>query len=174
MTYPLSRIGALLLCGVAAPFVVGQAAAHTAASTPPAAQSSPFFGTWELDLTRLPDSYGPPPKRVTYSFEDIGGGRWLTNIDITAPDGKVRHIGIRYSRDGRMVGGEGDVTADERAAFNAPAPNVLVMSLSRAKVLGSVRTYAVSADGREMTESAADVNPAGEPFVRNFHYKRIG
>jgi hypothetical protein len=36
-----------------------------------------------------------------------------------------------------------------------------------------VRTYAISADGKEMTESAADVNEAGEPFVRNFHFKRV-
>jgi hypothetical protein len=52
-------------------------------------------------------------------------------------------------------------------------PNVLVMSLAKNKTLGSVRVYVVSADGREMTESAANVNAAGEPFVRNFHFTRV-
>ena len=37
----------------------GQAAAQSA--------PSPFLGQWELDLTRMPDTYGPPPKRVATS-----------------------------------------------------------------------------------------------------------
>jgi hypothetical protein len=47
------------------------------------------------------------------------------------------------------------------------------MSLSKNKVLGSVRAYAVSADGKKMTESAANVDNTGAPFVRNFHFKRV-
>jgi hypothetical protein len=47
------------------------------------------------------------------------------------------------------------------------------MSLSRNRVLGSVRAYAISADGKEMTESAANVENTGAPFVRNFHFKRV-
>ena len=47
------------------------------------------------------------------------------------------------------------------------------MSLAREKQLESVRTYAVSADGKEMIESAADVDDAGVPFVRNFRFTRL-
>jgi hypothetical protein len=39
--------------------------------------------------------------------------------------------------------------------------------------LGSVRVYAVSADGKEMTEAAANVDDKGAPFVRTFHFRRI-
>ncbi len=46
------------------------------------------------------------------------------------------------------------------------------MSIAKDKHLGSVRTYVVSADGKEMTEAAANVDHAGVPFVRNFHFKR--
>lgn len=139
----------------------------------PASQQSPFLGEWELDLTRMPVTYGQPPKRVTYAFKDVGSGQWRTTIEITAQDDSVRHMTVQYRRDGQMARGEGDKTEGDSAAVNSPAPDVLVMSLAKDKGLESVRVYAVSADGQDMTESAADVDDAGVPFVRNFHFRRI-
>jgi hypothetical protein len=176
MSYAHSRFTALVLPAVAAVLIVGGNAFansdHPTSAAAPAADQSPFLGEWELDLTRMPDSYGPPPKRVVYTFEDVGADQWRTTIDIAAADGSARHVAIRYRRDGQMVLGEGDAADGETAAVNAPAPNVLVMSLANNKILESVRVYAISADGREMTESAADVSAAGAPFVRNFHFRR--
>lgn len=151
----------------------GPAIARPGSAVPLAAEQSPFLGEWELDLTRMPDTYGPPPKRVIYTFEDLGSGKWRTKIDITAPDDSARHMAVQYRRDGKAAPGEGDTSEADSAAVNAPAPNVLVMSLSKNKVLGSVRVYAISADGKEMTESAANVDSTGAPFVRNFHFKRV-
>lgn len=173
MLYSLPRFRTLFLPLAAAALVAnGPAIAQPENAHPSAADQSSFLGEWELDLTRMPDTYGPPPKRVIYTFKDVGSGKWRTEIDITGRDDSVRHVAIQYLRDGRAVPGEGD-TEGESVAVNSPAPNVLVMSMSRNKGLESVRTYAISADGKEMTESAADVNEAGEPFVRNFHFKRV-
>ncbi|MBO9624052.1 MAG: hypothetical protein J7500_15195 [Sphingomonas sp.] len=121
----------------------------------------------------MPASYGPPPKRVTYSFEDLGAGKWRTRVDIAAPDGSVRHVAMEYRRDGRMVPALGDTADGDSGALMSPAPNVLVLSIAKDKGLASVRVYAVSPDGKEMTESAASVDSQGVPFVRNFHYRRI-
>lgn len=177
MSYSHPRVRALLLhAAAAALFVGGHAIAqrgNPVGITSPATEQSPFLGEWELDLTTMPDTYGPPPTRVIYTFKDVGLGKWLTKIDITGRDGSVRHIAIQYRRDGRVAPGEGDTADGDSAAVNSPAPNVLVMSLSKNKGLESVRVYAISADGREMTESAADVNGEGVPFVRNFHFKRV-
>ena len=150
---------------------VASAAVSAAPST--AGDQSPFIGQWDLDLSRMPDNYGPPPKQVVYSFEDLGSGEWRTTINITAPDGSVRHVAVQYRRDGKVVKGTGDQIDGDSAAFNSPAANVLVLSLAKDKKLGSVRVYAISVDGREMTESAANVDGSGTPFVRNFHFKRI-
>jgi hypothetical protein len=136
------------------------------------AAPSPFFGIWELDLTRMPDTYGPPPKRVTFTFEEIGSGMWRTSVNITAQDDSVRHSAVQYRRDGRAVQGEGDRSEADSAALSSPAPNVLVMCLAK-NGRASVRTYVISPDGREMTESAANVDNAGAPFVRSFHFRRI-
>lgn len=143
-------------------------------AAPAPAEPSPFLGQWELDLTRMPADYGPPPKRVVYAFVDQGAGQWLTNIDITDADGSVRHMAVRYARDGKAAPGLGDISEGDTAAVNSPASGVLVMSIAAKRNLGSVRVYAISADGKEMTESAANVNRDGAPFVRNFHFRRIG
>ena len=166
----LMLAASLALCGP----VFASGDDRTPASSGPTESSSLFLGLWELDLSRLPDNYGPPPKRVTYSFEDVGNGTWLTRIDITAPDGAVRHVALRYRRDGKATAGEGDSIDGDSAALKSPAPDVLVMSIAKDRRLGSVRVYAISDDGREMTESAAAVDGSGTPFVRNFHYRRIG
>ena len=144
------------------------------ASARPAPRQAPgFLGKWALDVTRMPVTYGTPPKSVTYSFLDIGNGVWQTDIDIVMPDASVRHMEVRYRRDGQAVKGDGDKLEGDSAAVNSPAPNVMVMSLAKEKSLESVRVYAVSADGKEMIESAADVDDKGVPFVRNFRFTRI-
>lgn len=171
------RFRALFLCAATATLILGGHAiaqpGDPVGAALPVTEQSPFLGEWELDLTRMPGTYGPPPKRVIYTFKDVGLGQWLTKIDITAPDESVRHIAIQYRRDGQAVQGEGDKADGDSAAVNSPAPNLLVMSLAKNKGLESVRVYAISADGKEMTESAADVDGAGVPFVRNFHFKRV-
>jgi hypothetical protein len=139
----------------------------------PATEQSPFLGEWELDLTRMPDTYGPPPQRVRFTFEDAGSGEWRTKVEITGRDGSVRHVAMRYRRDGRAVQGEGDDADGDTAAFISPDPNVLVMNMAKNKTLAGVRVYAISADGKEMTESAAGIDQDGAPFVRNFHFRRI-
>lgn len=134
---------------------------------------SPFMGRWELDLTRMPTTYGPPPKRVVYSFQGIGDGKWRLVVDITGQDGSVRHMAASYRPDGTMAPSEGETSEADSVAAMTPTPNVLVLNIVKAKRLGSVRVYIVSANGNEMTESAAALNDKGEPFVRNFHYRRL-
>lgn len=171
MSYFRPSLGGLLAPVAAIALLAGTPASATHRSS---AGPAGFLGEWELDLMRMPDTYGTPPRRVVYRFEDIGGGQWRMTVDVTAPDGSVRHMAVRYRRDGTMAPGEGDTSEADSAAFNAPAANVLVMCLAKDKRLGSVRIYALSADGKEMTESASNVNADGQPFVRNFHFKRVG
>jgi hypothetical protein len=136
------------------------------------AATSPFLGIWELDLTRMPDTYGPPPKRVTFTFDDVGSGLWRTTVEIVGRDDSIRRGTIEYRRDGRAVQTQGDRIEADSAALSSPAPNVLVMCLAK-DGRASVRTYVISPDGREMTEAAANVDETGVPFVRSFHFRRI-
>ena len=136
-------------------------------------KASPFLGKWALDIKTMPVTYGAPPQSVTYEFVDLGKGRWETRIHIVDDGHGVRDMAVSYRRDGQANAGSGYAGEGDSAAVNSPAPNVLVMSLARDKQLESVRTYAISPNGREMIESAADVDDAGVPFVRNFRFTRI-
>jgi hypothetical protein len=155
--------------------VLASACLATLALSPASAatQQSPFLGKWELDTTRMPDTYGPPPKRVTFTFQDVGSEQWRTIVEIIGRDDSVRHIAVQFRRDGQMARGEGDDSEGDSAAFKSPAPNILVMSQAKDNALAGVRVYSISADGNEMTESAANVDSTGAPFVRNFYFKRI-
>ncbi|MEQ1541085.1 MAG: hypothetical protein ABL926_02425 [Novosphingobium sp.] len=146
------------------------AMASSLAAAPPSAKS-PFLGKWELDVKTMPVTYGTPPKSVTYDIVDLHNGRWETRIHIVDDNG-VRDMAVSYARDGQANSGSGYAGEGDSAAVNSPAPNVLVMSLAKDKGLESVRVYAVSANGKEMTESAADVDDDGKPFVRNFRFTR--
>lgn len=145
-----------------------------ASASPPSKPRSPFLGKWALDVKSMPATYGAPPKSVTYEFADLGNGRWETRIHIVDDGHGVRDMAVSYRKDGTANAGTGYAGEGDQAAVNSPAPSVLVMSLAREKQLESVRTYAVSANGREMIESAADVDDEGKPFVRNFRFTRIG
>src|SRR5579875_775586 len=99
----------------------------------PSGEQSPFLGKWQLDLTKMPDTYGSPPKSVTFTFRDVGSGQWRTTVEIVGSDGSVRHTEVQYRRDGKMVKGEGDDSEADSVAFNSPAPNVLVASMAKNK-----------------------------------------
>ena len=70
-------------------------AAVTAAShavVPP----SPLFGTWAVDVTRLPMPPEARPKSVTFTFSDAGAGKWTTHVDIYGGDGSERHMSEEF------------------------------------------------------------------------------
>ncbi len=118
----------------------------------------------QLDRIVGVESYTSFPPELTQKPQV--GGRLAFSVDaIVAQDGSVRRMALQYRRDGLEVAGEGDKAEGDSAAVNSPAPNVLVLSLAKAKQLESVRVYALSADGKEMTESAVDrMKTSAEPI----------
>lgn len=174
MAIPMSSRWAMLLpVALIGSSVAALAAPPPTAAAAPAALRSAFLGTWELDLTRMPDTYGPPPRRVLFAFQAIGDGKWRTTVDITDRDGSVRHMAMAYRPDGSTAPSEVANDEADSVAILLPVPDVLVMNLGRAKTLGSVRVYTMLPGGDEMIESAAALNGAGQPFVRTFHFKRV-
>ena len=169
---PLRRPAIILALAAAITGFPGMAIARSS-DRPSQATPSSFIGQWELDLTRMPSTYGSPPKRVVYEFKDIGSGKYRLTVDITGQDDSIRHMAVSYRPDGTTFPSEAGADEADSAAVMTSTRNVLVLNLGRAKMLGSVRVYIVSKDGREMTESAAGITGDGQPFVRNFHYKRL-
>jgi hypothetical protein len=151
------------------------AAAMVTASAParPAPQpaASPILGQWTLDTGSMTIPVEGRPASVTAEFADGGAGIWNTTYVITAKDGSARRMTSRERLDGKAVAIAGDQTDYDSVAMTSPAPGVLVMGLSKSGTLGSVRVYTVSADGREMIESATIVGD-GKPSVNRFRWVR--
>jgi len=160
MTMPLAIIAILTASASGAP----------AAAPQPA--PSPFIGLWKLDTESMTIPADARPASVTAEFADAGAGVWNTTYVITAKDGSARRMTSRERLDGNAVPIGGDQMDADSVAMTSPAPNVLVMGLSKGGNLGSVRVYTVSADGREMTESATVTGADGKPVVRRFRWIR--
>jgi hypothetical protein len=133
---------------------------------------SPLLGAWAVDVSRLPIPPEARPKSVTFTFAEAGEGKWTTHVDIVAADGSASHGVTTYMPDGTLApvvgSGEADITAVMR-----PKADVLVMALSKGGVPGSIRTYAVAADGKSMIETAAYFGRDGRPVMRTNYFNRI-
>lgn len=148
------------------------AAAPVSAPAQPPQASSPILGQWKLDTGSMTVPVDARPAGVTAEFTDGGQGYWNTTYVITAKDGSTRRMTSRERLDGQAVPIAGDQMDADSVAMTSPASGVLVMGLAKGGNLASVRTYTVSADGREMIESATVVGPNGKPEVRRFRWVR--
>lgn len=147
--------------------------AAPAASVPaPQPSASPILGRWTLDTGSMTIPVDARPASVTAEFADAGEDMWNTTYVITAKDGRARRMTSRERLDGQAVPIAGDQTEADNVAMTSPQPGVLVMGLSKSGNLGSVRVYTVSADGKEMIESATLVGEDGKPTVRRFRWIR--
>lgn len=146
----------------------------TAAHAEPAAKSaSPLLGAWALDLSKMPVPPEARPKSVTITFADVGGGKWSTRVVIIGPDGSTRDMTSAYARTGKAVPIEGDQMEADTVAVVTPSPQVMVVALGKYNHPASTRIYAVSKDGKMMTEEAVNWGDNGKPIIRTNIFKRV-
>jgi len=151
-------------------FVLAIVFSQAAAAGP--APASPFLGRWGVDVAHLPLSPEQRPKSVTMSFSDAGGGKWTTLVDIVGPDGSDIHSAATYALDGIPA----PITPDgeyDHVAMTNPAPNVLVMALSKAGTPGTTRIFTLSPDGNTDVETHVYQTPAGPLSMKTALWKRL-
>ena len=150
-------------------------AAATVYGTPAVAGApspSPLIGSWAVDTARLTMPPEARPKSVTITYDDVGGGKWRTNVEVVLPDGKKVQAISTYVPDGSATPVEGNLEAD-MVATRMPEPGVMVTALARGGVPGSMRTYTVAADGKTMTETVVYFKSGGVPAMRTNHFNRV-
>jgi hypothetical protein len=136
-----------------------------------AAGSAYLLGSWALDTSRMSLAPEARPKSVTISFSDAGG-KWTTHVDIVSADGAESHALGTGALDGAPVAVQGSPEADV-AAFKMPAPNVLIMSLSKGGIPGSTRIYSVEPDGKHLVETSAYFGDQGMPVLKTYYFSRV-
>ena len=134
--------------------------------------ASPLLGTWAVDTTRLPMAAAARPKSVTFSFADAGEDKLKTEVDIVdAGDVRIHSVST-VGLDGTPGSITGGMEADT-VALKRPAPNVLVMVLSKGKMPGSTRIYVVAPDGKSLVETATYFGDNGTPIMRTNYFTRV-
>ncbi|WP_447750549.1 hypothetical protein [Sphingopyxis fribergensis] len=147
-------------------------AATNAAPAFAAPSASPLIGSWAVDTSRLTMPPAARPKSVTITYDDVGGGKWRTNVEVVLPDGKKVQAISTYVPDGTATPVEGNLEAD-MAATRLPEPGVMVTALALRGNPGSMRTYTVSADGKTMTETVVYFTSEGVPAMRTNRFDRV-
>nr|NUR37732.1 hypothetical protein [Sphingomonas sp.] len=151
-------------------------AAGTFVSAPAFAQASntsPLLGTWAVDVSRLPVPPEARPKSVTFTFSDVGGGKWMTEVEILGGDGSERHMRSTYALDGTPAPIQGDTAEADVGAVKLPAPNVMVLELGKNGGPASTRVYTVAPSGKTMIETAAYPGNDGKPSMRTNYFNRV-
>jgi hypothetical protein len=135
--------------------------------------ASPLFGTWAVDVSRLPMPPEARPKSVTFTFRDAGAGKWTTNVDIVGGDGSERHMATTYAPDGTPSPIEGDKAEADTGAVKLPTPSVMVLALGKRGIPASTRVYTVAPDGKTMLETAVYFGNDGKPVMRTNYFSRV-
>jgi hypothetical protein len=132
-------------------------------ATTSGADARPFFGAWNVDVTRLP--IPEPPASVTITWADAGGGRVKMSVDILDRKGVATHAESTFPLDGTATRAEGSLDVDI-VSMTMPSERVLVMGAGMRGNPSNTRIFAISADGRHMSETIVSHAPGGIPTTR--------
>ena len=144
-------------------FAFAIAVASSFALPAAAADTSPWVGTWTLDVAKSSFSPGPAPKSDVIVTTDAGGGKFHSDVTVVTADGKTIHTQSTYALDGKdsaVTGGpEGETVALQEDAKT----HTLTLTV---KIKGKVTTTATSvmaADGKSFTSTGKGMTPDGKP-----------
>jgi hypothetical protein len=151
-------------------FFAAAAFAQSALAASPA--KSPFLGTWEVDVAKLPLPPEQRPKSVTMIFADAGAGKWTTTVDIVNPDGSAVHSMSTYTLDGTPAT-IADNQEYDHVAITTPLPNVLIMALSKSGTPGTTRIFTILPDGNTDIETHVYETADGPLSMKTAVWKRV-
>lgn len=112
---------------------------------------SPLVGRWSLDVARIPAE--ERPRRVTITFSPASDGKWVTVVEIIGADGASSRAESLARLDGVPVTISGNMGFIDAVSLRQPAPNTLVMTLSKNGAPVSTRVYTAAKDRKSMTET---------------------
>jgi hypothetical protein len=147
--------------------IMGAVAGLWLAAAQAATPDPQWLGTWEVDLSKSPpppgaDTTQPPPKSVTYTFKDAGGGKWTVQWVIVHADGKKEEpAAVTVSTDGTSPI-SGDPSLDSVSLIFPDARTEVATFLKAGKVVRKVTTK-LSADGKQRSSSVELTDKDGKP-----------
>jgi hypothetical protein len=141
----------------------------TAAMPSMPAEKHLLLGTWMVDVSKLtqPD----PPASVTMMLAEAGGGEYSMSIDIVARDGARMHAGGKFKPGGPVVAVSGSADVDT-VIFTMPSRRILVMGGAYQGHPSHTRIWALTDDGKQMTETIVGHIDGKTPHIRTNIWNR--
>jgi hypothetical protein len=146
----------------------------TTTARPAADQTrDPFIGVWKLNPQTSKYESGGPPKSLTRTYENRGGGTIFMTTDVVTGQGTVRAY-LVYKRDGKpypeaAVGAESIRLVTVRSID--PRTEELFFIVD-GKTSDKPSTITISADGMTMTQVVTVKNAKGQPFTNTVVYDK--
>lgn len=143
-------------------------AASSFAASP--AEKHALLGRWSVDIEKVQSPN--PPKSVTLTLEEAGGGTYHMSVIIEAADSSKSVAEGTFKPDGsanRVTGSE-DVDV---VSMTMPTQSMLVMGGGLGGHPTSTRVWVLSDDGKHMVETAIRHLPDGTPYQRVVTWTRL-
>jgi hypothetical protein len=145
--------------------VAAVTAALWIASAQAATPSPEWLGTWELDVSKSQqppsDPAQPPPRSVTVTVKDLGGGKWSMQRVTVLADGKTEEAHATISADGAPSPLSGDPRFDS-GSTSFPDSHTQIVILSKAGKQVQKLTMVLSADGKHRTQTTDSTDRDGK------------
>jgi len=145
----------------------------TTTARPAARTRDPFLGVWKLNPQTSKYESGGPPKSLTRTYEDRGGGTVFMTTDVVTAQGTA-HAYLVYKRDGKpypeaAVGAESIRLVTVRSID--PRTEELFFIVD-GKTADKPSTITISADGMTMTQVVTVKNAKGQPSTNTVVYDK--
>jgi hypothetical protein len=146
--------------------VMGSVASLWLAAAQAATPDPQWLGTWELDTSKsqtpvYADTTQSPPKSVTYTFKDAGGGKWTYQQVIVLADGKkVEPPAGTFTTDG-SPSPVSDPQFDS-VTVTYPDSRTEVVTFFKAGKTIAKQTTKLSADGKQRSSSVDSTDKNGK------------
>jgi len=148
-------IRGLLLALVVAPLL--------SASPVFAADARHFFGSWQVDVSKLP--IPDPPASVTITWADGGSGKVRMTVDIVDRRDVKTHAESVFTPDGTPSKAVGSLDVDI-ISMTMPNDRTFVMGAGMAGNPSNTRVFVISEDGKRMSETIVSHGQGNVPATR--------
>jgi hypothetical protein len=128
-----------------------------------AADAHRFFGSWQVDVSKLP--VPEPPASVTITWADAGSGKLKMNVDIVDRRGVKSHAEATITLDGSPSRAVGSLDVDV-VSMTMPSDRVLIMGAGMAGNPSNTRVFTISDDGKRMSETIISHGAGNFPVTR--------
>jgi hypothetical protein len=127
------------------------------------AQSDPFLGTWQLNLSKSKFSPGPPQRSATANIQADGQNLKATFTG-TGANGNPFNVVIAYVFDGMPHSPTDPSPTFDATAYTRVDAYTLIRSVTKAAKLVGIQSIMVSSDGKTLRYTGIGTDANGRPI----------